>query len=580
MDDRTDHATRTASTGPDAARQTTSAWPGTSAGEHPRPAANTRVEHAAPAGPGAPDEEWTLPARAAWHARTRPDHVAVVCEDRALTYARLHRESNRTARALLAAGLRPGARVGYLGRESEYYYDLALGCAKAGTVLVPVNWRLTAPEVDHVLRDSGAELLFAEGEYLDKVAALRGDLPGLRHVVRMDGPGHLAEGFLAWKAGLPDTDLPITARPGDPVAQLYTSGTTGLPKGVVLPHRTFFTFIADTRREGVDWIDWRPDDRGLCCFPGLHTAGFGWFMHSFNAGATTVMMRSFVPDEAARLIERHAITTMWAAPAMLRMLLTERGVTRETFRTLRKVVYSGSPIDRELLLTCIDMLGCDLAQGYSSAEAGSFVTCLAPSDHTPDSTVLGSAGRICPGNEIKIMDEDGSPLPPGEIGRVAVRSPGRFLGYWRRPEETTAVLKDGWLHMGDTGYLDRDGYLYLLDRINDTIIVAGQNIYPVEVENAVRDHPAVAEVAVFGVPDPRWGEAVRAAVVLHPGRRATPRELMKFLQGRLAGFKIPTGYLFVDRLPRNPTGKLLRRVLRDQHAPAPAAPAAPVSTGG
>jgi fatty-acyl-CoA synthase len=510
----------------------------------------------------------TLAARAELHARIRPDQPAVICEDRTLTYAQLHRESNRTAHALIAAGLVPGSRVGYLGHESEHYYDLALGCAKSGTVLVPVNWRLTPAEVEHVLRDSQAELLFVEREFKPAVEKLREKLPNVRLLVETDTDSHVAGGFLAWKEGQPDTGLPAATGFDDAVAQLYTSGTTGLPKGVVLAQRTFFTFIADSRAAGVDWIDWRTDDRGLSCFPGLHTAGFGWFMHSFNTGATTVIMRRFIADEATRLIERHAVTTLWAAPAMLRMMLAEHGTTRQTFRSLRKVVYSGSPIDRELLLTCIDVLDCELAQGYSSAEAGSFITCLAPEDHTPDSVVLASAGRVLPGSDIRILDQEGNPLPPGRAGRVVVNSPARFLGYWGLPLATAEAVNDGWLYMGDMGYFDENGYLYLVDRVNDTIIVAGQNIYPTEVENALREHPAVEDVAVYGVPDADWGEAVRAAVVLRPDTTASPRDFLRFLNGRIAGFKVPTGYEIVTELPRNPTGKVLRRVLRERHAAA------------
>jgi len=517
--------------------------------------------------------EQTLPVRSAQHAALRPGQIAISCEERALTYRQLHLESNRTAHALTGSGLEPGARVAFLGQESEHYYDLALGCAKSGAVLVPINWRLTPREVEHVLRDSGAELIFVDREFRDRVEQLRTGLPRLRGLVEVDDDSHPAGGFLAWKAGSPDTDPVRRAHVDDPVAQLYTSGTTGLPKGVVLAHRTFFTLIPDTRRAGVDWIDWRPEDRGLSCFPGLHTAGFGWFMHSFNAGATTVVMRRFIADEAVRIIRESAITTLWAAPAMLRMMLAEREASREGFSSLRKVVYSGSPIDRELLLTCIDTLGCELSQGYSSAEAGSFVTCLAPSDHRPDSTVLGSAGRVLPGNRIRIVDRDGNPLPAGEIGQVTVFSPARFLEYWQLPEVTASSVVDGWLRMGDMGYLDEQGYLYLLDRVNDTIIVAGQNIYPAEVEAVLGAHPDVTEVAVFGVPDAHWGEAVRAAVVLREGSSAKPRDFLLFLRGKLADFKIPTGYDLVADLPRNPTGKVLRRVLREQAAAGQPVPA-------
>ncbi|WP_371497173.1 long-chain-fatty-acid--CoA ligase [Kitasatospora sp. NBC_00374] len=510
----------------------------------------------------------TIGARTARHAAERPDHPAVVCDGRELTYAQLHRESNRTAHALRAAGLGRGARVAYLGRESEHYYDLAVGCAKAGVVLVPINWRLTSREVEHILTDSGAELLFVEREFLGPVEKLRE--PSARTLVELDTDADRAGGFLAWKAGAPEADLPPTAVTDDPVLQMYTSGTSGLPKGVVLAHRSFFTFIESMRRHGTDWIDWRAEDRTLICFPGLHSAGMAWFMHTLNVGGTSVIMRMFNAEEAVRLIERHAITTTWAAPAMLDMMLAERGVTPATFRSLRKVVYGGAPISPALLARSIDGFGCELAQMYAAAETGSVVTCLAPGDHVPGNPRLTSAGRSCPGNRVRIVDDEGRELPAGRIGQVCVDTPAHFVEYWRQPEATAKALVDGWLRLGDLGYLDEDGYLFLCDRISDTIIVAGQNIYPVEVENAVREHPAVADVAVIGVPDPRWGETVRACVVPAPGERIGGRELMLFLRGRLADFKIPSSYDFLDELPRNPTGKVLRRVLRDQlAAPSP-----------
>lgn len=506
----------------------------------------------------------TLIARSALHARQRPDATAIVFDDVTVTYAELHRASNQTGNALLAAGLQPGARVAYLGMECEHYYDIALGCAKAGLVLVPVNWRLTAREIDHVLADSQAELLFTEPRFHDTAERLRGQLTMLRTVVPMDADGDRGAGFLAWKSGFPAAEPGLTATTDTPVAQMYTSGTTGLPKGVVLAHRTFFTFIANMRRHGTDWIDWRPEDRSLSGFAGLHAGGYAWFMHCFNVGATSVIMRTFNAEEAIRLIQRHRVTTIWAAPAMLQSLLDEPGASRDAFRSLRKIVYGGSPTPYELLLRFIDSFPCDLAQPYAAAETGSFVTCLAPADHVRGNPRLTSAGRVCPGNAVKILGPDGRILPNGETGRICVYSPARFVGYWQLPEATAELVHGSWLHMSDAGRLDDDGYLHLRDRLNDTIIVAGQNIYPVEVEEAIRNHPAVADTAVFGVPHPRWGEAVRAAVVLRPGQQATGRDIMRFLHGHIADFKIPTGYSFLDTLPRNPTGKVLRRTLREQ----------------
>lgn len=506
----------------------------------------------------------TIGERIALHARNQPDHPAIICEERQVSYERLHRESNRTAHALLAAGITRGERVAYLGMESEHYYDLALACAKAANVLVPINWRLTSREVDHVLRDSGAALVFAESSFMGTIDRLRDSLSGLRTVVQMDQGEDKAAGFVAWKDGCPDADLGIPVTTDDPVAQMYTSGTTGLPKGVVLANRTFFTFIDNMRRHGADWIDWLPQDRSLSCFPGLHAGGYAWFMHCLNVGATSVIMRTFVPATAVELIGTQGVTTCWAAPAMLQMMLSEPGVTRASFRSLRKVVYGGSPISQELLALCMEGLGCDLVQAYASAETGSFVTCLPAAEHVPGNPRLNSAGRVCPGNELLITDLEGQPLAAGQIGQVRIKTPARFVEYWSLPDATRQAFDGDWLCMQDAGYLDEDGYLFLRDRINDAIIVAGQNIYPAEVERAIAEHPAVSEVAVIGVPHERWGEVPAAVVVLRADHQVSARELMLFLRDRIADFKIPTKYDFVDVLPRNPTGKVLRRVLREQ----------------
>jgi len=506
----------------------------------------------------------TIGAITAFQAAIRPGHTAIVCSGREVSYEQLHLASNRTANALLAAGLCRGARVAYLGRESEHYYDIVFGCAKSATVLVPVNWRLTPPEVAHILRDSHTELLFVEREFVGAVEQVRAELPRLRTVVEL-GPAELgAPGFAAWKRGQPEECPDPGVGPGDESVQLYTSGTTGLPKGVVLPHRSFFTFRDGLTEHGLDWLDWRPEDRSLVGLPGLATAGLSWAVQGFAAGVTNVVMPMFVSQEAVRLIRDLGITITFVAPAMLGMMLAEPIARAEAFASMRKVAYSGAPITESLLHRCFETIGGEFVQAYAATEAGNAVTVLPPADHVRGSRLLASAGRACPGVELRITDNGGRPLPTGEIGQVWVRGAAVMLGYWNLPEATTRTLVDGWLRMGDTGYLDAGGYLFLCDRIDDTIIVAGQNVYPVEVEKALGDHPAVTDVAVIGVPHERWGEAVHAYVVLRPGDTVKPRELMLSLRGRLADYKIPTGYEFVEQIPRNPTGKVVRRILRER----------------
>lgn len=507
----------------------------------------------------------TLATMISRRAAERPGHVAILCEGDEVTYAQLHTESNRTARALRAAGVRWGARVAYLGKESGHYYEIAFACAKSEAVLVPINWRLTAAEVEHIVRDSDAAVVFVEQDQREVVAGLLDTIPTLRQIVEIDADGEPGAGLRAWKAGQSGADVHTATGEHDPVVQIYTSGTTGLPKGVVLPNMCFFTFPAAMRESGLNWMDWRDDDRSLIALPGFQIAGFSWAMQGFNAGVTNVVMRMFVSQQALALVESAGITVTFVAPAMLQMMLTEPGVTPSSFRSLRKVAYGGSPISETLLGQCIDVIGCDFLQIYAATETGNVATCLPPEDHYVGSPVLKAAGRAYPGVTVKVIDRAGNALPADEMGEVCVRVPAPMVEYWNLPAETAKTLVDGWVHTGDCGYLDERGYLFLGDRIKDVIISAGQNIYPAEVENALSKHPAVAEVAVVGVPHDRWGESVHAVVVARDGHAVRPRELMLFARDELADYKLPSSWDFVDALPRNPAGKVLRRQLRDEH---------------
>jgi acyl-CoA synthetase (AMP-forming)/AMP-acid ligase II len=257
------------------------------------------------------------------------------------------------------------------------------------------------------------------------------------------------------------------------------------------------------------------------------------------------------------------MTTACVVPAMLQMILADPGVRPGDFETVRKIVYGGSPISRALLTRGIEVMGCEFAQIYGLTETGNTAICLPPADHVPGSPRLKAAGRPYPGVEAKVIDVQGKPLPSGTVGEVLLRTPAAMLEYWRLPEATERTLVDGWVHTGDAGYLDEDGYVFICDRIKDVVLVAGENVYPAEVENAICSHPAVADAAVIGIPHERWGEALHAFVVPNGGVEVSPRQLMLALRGVIADFKIPASYDFIEQIPRNPSGKSLRRQLRE-----------------
>jgi acyl-CoA synthetase (AMP-forming)/AMP-acid ligase II len=491
------------------------------------------------------------------HAARHPGTLAIICDGRQLDYATLHRVTNQMAHGLQAAGVRAGDRIAYLGKETEHFYELLFAAAKTGAVLVPINWRLAADEVEHILRDSGSALLFADTDAMAVATRLAPELPKLTKVVP------LAE-FDAWLAPHPDVNLLARVTPDTPIVQMYTSGTTGLPKGVVLAHRSFFAVRNALSSAGLDWIDWRDGDRSLIGMAGFHIGGMWWATQGFAAGVTNVVVREFTPATAVELIRTVGVTTACMVPAMLRLLLAEPGVTSADFTTLRKIIYGGAPISAALLARCVEGFGCDFAQIYGLTETGNTAMCLPPADHTPDSGRMQAAGRAYPGFEVKVADSAGNPLPPGEVGEVWLRTPAAMVEYWNLPDATAKTLVDGWIVTGDAGVLDEDGYLFIRDRIKDMIIVGGENVYPAEVEHVIGRHPKVAESAVVGAPDERWGEVVYAFVAPVEGETLGERELALFLKGKLATFKQPLRYEFVEKVPRNPSGKILRRELRER----------------
>jgi long-chain acyl-CoA synthetase len=473
--------------------------------------------------------------------------TALIFGSTRLSFAELARRSVAVSQALADAGVGRGDRVVHAATDSPALYELLYGCARLGAVLVPVNWRLASEEVDYIVDHAGARVLVTG----------RTDLTA-QTVVKVDS-------FAAWRDRAPVLELPeIFVDRDTPVVQMYTSGTTGRPKGVVLAHRTFTAVRELLDDAGLDWIDWREGDVSLIALPGFHIGGMWWATQALNRGIPSVVIPRFRAGDAAAAVRENGVTVSCFVPAMLLMMLSEPGLTKSDFATIRKIVYGGSPIGPDLLSQAIDTFGCDFAQIYGLTETGNTAVCLPPNEHLPGRERLHAAGRPYPGVSVSIRDPEGTELPRGSCGEVYLRSPAQMLEYFGNPAATTQTIVDGWIRTGDAGYLDDDGFLVIRDRVKDLIIVTGENVYPAEVEKTINAHPAVHDSAVVGAPDVQRGECIHAFVVAKPDEVLLIDDLEQFLTQRLARFKVPRTFHVTDAIPRNPSGKILRRSLREQ----------------
>ena len=499
---------------------------------------------------------------ARWRARQHPDLPALWCAGRETGYGELDRRASRVANALLRAGLRPGDRVCLLDKTSDAAVEIIFGVAKAGGVFTPVNWRLTPPELAYVVNDAQAPLLFVGEEHAEAVAALAPELAGVRKIVRLgSGPAAWQE-YAAWRDAESDGDPRRDTAEEETAWQLYTSGTTGHPKGAELSHRN----LVATMGAGVmGFGDIRTGDVGLICAPFYHIGGAGYALSLLYAGASLVLCRDFEPGTILRLIEERGVNHTFWVPAMMLFLLQHPACAGTDFASLKSVLYGASPIPEDLLERALETFGCDFIQAYGLTETTGAICLLPAAQHVPGSPRLRSCGKPVYGIDVRIAGPDGEPLPPGEVGEILIRGDAVMKGYWRLPDASADALRDGWFHSGDAGYFDEDGFLYIHDRVKDMIVSGGENVYPAEVESVLFSHPAVDDVAVLGVPDERWGEAVKAVVVLRPGAAASEAELIEFCRGRIADYKRPRSVDFAPALPRNPTGKILKRELRERY---------------
>ena len=511
----------------------------------------------------------------AW-AELQPDVELAVHGARRLTYREARAATYQLANALVSAGLRPGDRIAVLAKNCIEYPLLYVAASRVGVVPVPLNYRSAPPEWAYVVDDAGAKLLIAGREYLDAVDAVSSEMgPVARFVALGAGPGEAPApagwtAFEAWVGEQPadtPTGLARPIGPEDDLYQLYTSGTTGRPKGAVLSQRAV---VANLRQLGRCAHRGEPGARSLVLGPMLH-AGVVWStLAPLSWGASLVIVEDFDAAEVVRLLSEERIDYASLVPTVLHTILSAvPDVGERQYPSLRLIHSGSSPISEQTLLGARAAFRCDVVHGYGLTESTAALSVMAPEEYAPGPdgrpARLRSAGRALPGTELRIVDGQGRTLPPGETGEIVARGPQLMRGYWRRPEETAEALRGGWLHTGDVGMLDADGFLYIQDRLKDVVVTGGLKVYPQMVEQTLLAHPAVAEVAVISVPDERWGESVRAIVVPRAGTPISEPGLIHFCRDRLGGFQCPRGVTFVEALPRTATGKVLKRELREPY---------------
>lgn len=509
------------------------------------------------------NEFQTLAEMCIQQAQARPDAVAFLAGDNQRTFRQLDLSSNQVGHGLTAAGVKSGSRVAILGKDTVAHYEILFGCAKIKAVLVDLNWRLAPPELLYILNESDTEVLFVARDFFPVAESLASQLPRVRTIVALDGAHREWPSYEAWKTAQADTQPAFEYRPDDVAVQMYSSGTTGRPKGVQLANYSFFRLMEGMRAAGDSWMSLNPADTLLLSLPQFHIGGLWWAIQGYAVGATGVIVDTFVAWQALQLIEQHHVSKAVLVPAMIQLMLEEPNCAQTDLSSIEGIVYGGSPISPPLLRKAMETFGCDFFQIYGLTETGNMAVCLRPADHYPlDTPRLKAAGRPLPGVEIKIVDGQNRSLPAMRNGEICIKSPSNMLGYWKNESATAQTLNGGWVNTGDVGYMDQDGYVYVCDRIKDMIIYAGENLFPAEIEAVLSEHEAVAEVAVIGIPDEKWGEVVKAFVVPRQGGEIKQRELIDFARSRIADFKVPKSITFVDALPRNPSGKVLKRVLR------------------
>jgi len=501
-------------------------------------------------------------------ARTFPERLAIAYGDYELTYQLANQRVNRLANALKGLGIEKGSNIAILLHNCPEFLETLFACFKAGFGTVPINFRLHPKECSFIIENSEAAAVVLGEDFRDSLYALKKGMSRVRHYICTTEPleGMISyEGFIQGKsASFADIDVER-----DDLAWLfYTSGTTGSPKGAMLTHHNL---LAMTMSFFADMTSLGPEDVILHAAPLSHGSGL-YSLPNIAKGAANVILRSksFDPKFVFETIQRRKVTNMFMAPAMIKRLITSPEIDNYDLSSLKCIHYGGAPIYVEDLKAAVSKLGQVFVQLLGQGESPMTISYLRREEHLLEGAEeqmkrLTSAGIPRTDVEVKIFDENGRELPPGKMGEIVVRGEEVMKGYWRNPKATAETLRGGWLYTGDLGIMDDKGYVYILDRAKDMIISGGENIYSREIEDVILLHPGVHEVAVIGVPDETWGEAIKAIVSLKKGQNATQEEIINFCKGHLASYKKPKSVEFIDEIPKNSYGKVLKRELREKY---------------
>lgn len=497
----------------------------------------------------------------AFQVKMRPQALFGSDADQSLSYAQAWQKAGRVASRLQAAGLGKGDRIAILSKNSLNNLLVFLGCARAGVVPVGINYRLTCDEVGFIAEDAEARLLFVDGEFAPLIGPYLAAQTQISIVGELDG----AEPLDSWLASAGETPQPVAISGDDVLFQMYTSGTTGLPKGTLLTHHNLI--CNSIQAPLTTGRAPRAGDRALIVAPIFHALGLVGSLMAIYYGCALVLHRDYDPVGMIESLANDDICYASVVPVMLQFSLAcVENIEDYSFPSLQWMNYGASPISEDLLKRCLQVFDCEFYQGYGQTESTTALTFLTNDDHIaalngrPE--LLRSCGRPVFGTELRIVDDQGRDLPQGEVGEILGRGPQVMKGYWKRDEATAETVVDGWLHTGDAGYLDEQGYLFLKDRVKDLIISGGENIYPAEIENVLMAHPKIADAAVIGVPDEKWGEVPLAVLVAGEEGEISLDELTAHCRESLASFKVPKHLEYTQLLPRNPSGKVLKKELR------------------